>query len=258
MHDARAFYSSQVLQDGRVFVAGGEYGAAGTQFVSSGARAEILIRSANAWTQINPPSSLLNYSNPAGVSVNNDLQAFYDSISMLLPDGTVLVAPVDPANYRGTLIYNPFSNTWTNGPLLVANLQGIGCQAEASWVKLADDSILTIDPAANNIVGTNTERYIPSLGQWIVDTSVPFAIQIRTPLFWVKWAPPFSWSEWQRLLFWRQWTYRLLHARRWHQQGFLDRRAGHSRRTRRVGRPGGHDGKRKNPLRIRRRRQSPH
>lgn len=181
MHDARAFYSSQVLQDGRVFVAGGEYGAAGAQFVSSGARAEIFDPVGNAWTQINPPSSLLNYSNPAGVSVNNGLQAFYDSISMLLPDGTVLVAPVDPANYNGTLIYNPFSNTWTNGPLLVANPQGIGCQAEASWVKLADDSILTIDPAANNIVGTNTERYIPSLGQWIVDTSVPLAIYDKNP-----------------------------------------------------------------------------
>jgi hypothetical protein len=181
MHDSRSFYSSQVLTDGRVFVAGAEYGNGGAQFDVVGARAEIYDPVANTWTQINPPSALLNYTTPPGVSVDTNKQAFFDSASMLLPDGTVLVGPVDPAIYNGTLIYNPFSNTWTNGPLTVNNPQGIGCQAEATWVKLANDSILTIDPGGNNVSGTNTERYIPSLGKWVVDTSLPIPIYDQNP-----------------------------------------------------------------------------
>jgi hypothetical protein len=46
-----------------------------------------------------------------------------------------------------------------------------GNQDEASWVKLPDNSILTIDP-----YGTSTERYIPSMGQWFLDQSVPVAM----------------------------------------------------------------------------------
>ena len=44
-------------------------------------------------------------------------------------------------------------------------------QDEASWVKLQDGSILTIDP-----FGTNTERFVPSLNKWVVDTPVPTAM----------------------------------------------------------------------------------
>jgi transposase len=41
-------------------------------------------------------------------------------------------------------------------------------QAEASWVKLSDGSILTTDPDT-----TFSERYIPSLNQWISDSNCP-------------------------------------------------------------------------------------
>jgi hypothetical protein len=87
-----------------------------------------------------------------------------DSISKILPDGNVMVAPVYPAASGGTVIYSPALNTWSAGPTLFRG----GDQDEASWVKLPDDSILTIDP-----FGTNSERYIPSLNQWINDANVP-------------------------------------------------------------------------------------
>src|SRR5579859_6212578 len=63
MHDTRFAYSSAVLRDGRVFIAGGEYG-------SGNAAAEIYDPLANTWT-LAPPSG----------------QSFLDSICKILPGG---------------------------------------------------------------------------------------------------------------------------------------------------------------------------
>jgi len=80
------------------------------------------------------------------------------------------MAPVGPASSGGTLIYVAASNTWSNGPKLFRGHY----QDESSWVKLPDDSILTIDP-----FGTNSERYIPSLNKWVNDANVP--VQVYDP-----------------------------------------------------------------------------
>src|SRR5437016_7527608 len=68
MHDARLYFSSQVLKDGRVFVAGGEYGAAGLHSPNS-TTAEVYDPLVNVWTSL--PSS------------GKD---FYDSVSKVLPN----------------------------------------------------------------------------------------------------------------------------------------------------------------------------
>lgn len=143
MHDTRLYFSSDVLKDGRVFVAGAEYG-------TGSATAEVYDPLSNAWT-LAPTSG----------------QTFWDSISKILADGTVLVAPVFPSSYGGTIIYNPASNTWSNGPTLFRG----GYQDEASWVKLPDDSILTIDP-----FGTHSERHISFSNSWINDANVPVSL----------------------------------------------------------------------------------
>jgi hypothetical protein len=147
MNYDRLYYSSQVLRDGRVLVAGGEYGT-GTN------SAEVYDPPANSWSITPPP--------PAGQV------RFHDSISETLPNGNVLVAPVTPAVYGGTDIYDIISNVWDAGPILANNSY---YEDEASWVKLPDQSILTIDP-----FGTNSERYIPSLNEWIPDANVPVEI----------------------------------------------------------------------------------
>jgi hypothetical protein len=143
MHYTRLYFSSDVLADGRVFVAGGEYGT-GTN------SAEVYDPVTDVWTLAPPP--------PAGQTL------FFDSDSKILPNGNVLISPVGPATSGGTVIYNSASNTWSIGPSLFRG----SYQDEASWVKLPDDSILTIDP-----FGTSSERYIPSLNQWIDDATVP-------------------------------------------------------------------------------------
>jgi hypothetical protein len=143
MHDTRFAYSSAVLRDGRVFVAGGEYGT-GT------ATAEVYDPKANTWTMA-PPSG----------------QSFVDSICKILSSGDVLVAPVFPNLCGRTVIYDPAQNTWSAGPTQLNACS----QDEASWVKLADESILTVDP-----FGTSTERYIPALNQWVNDSTLPVAL----------------------------------------------------------------------------------
>jgi hypothetical protein len=143
MHDTRLYFSSVVLTNGQVFVAGGEYGTGNTN-------AEVYNPLSNVWTQL-PPSG----------------QNFRDVMSKILPDGRVLISPDFPNTFGGTSIFDPSSNSWISGGTLVRGNN----QAEASWVKLPDDSILTIDP-----YGTNSERYIPSLNQWINDATVPVSM----------------------------------------------------------------------------------
>ena len=73
----------------------------------------------------------------------------------------MLIAPVTAATPKGTLIYNPKANSWTNGgPTL-------SLQAETSWVKLPDHSVLTVDAGTNN-----TERYIPALNAGTAQTQL--------------------------------------------------------------------------------------
>jgi autotransporter-associated beta strand protein len=136
MHDSRLFYAAQALRDGRILVAGGEYG-------TGGSAAEYYQPTNNTWTQLPAP----------GIRVS-------DGASEILPNGNVLLNPVNAG--LGTLIFNAVSNTWSAGPNLLGN------NNESTWVNLPDGSVLTIDQLT-----TNSERYIPSLNQWIKDGPLP-------------------------------------------------------------------------------------
>lgn len=150
---SRQFYSSAVLRDGRVFVAGGEYGTGGTLNT-----AEIYDPRYNVWTEIPVPAGT----------------GFSDSDCVILPDGRLLIAPVTPATPNATIIYDPGSNSFSPGPAYYGN------QNEATWVKLPDDSILTIDAIPDATALNTSERFIPSLnngqGQWIADRQLPVAM----------------------------------------------------------------------------------
>jgi hypothetical protein len=159
MNYSREYYSSAVLPSGQVFIAGGEYG-------NGAATAEMFNPQANngigSWTIITPPTSLINPADQSPALLNGN-QGFIDSESVILPNDNVLVAPVGPNVQNGTLIYNPSANSWTAGPLTKSIYQD-----ECSWVKLPDNSILTVDPNSSQC-----ERYIPSLNAWISDQSTP-------------------------------------------------------------------------------------
>jgi hypothetical protein len=148
MHNTRWWYSSAVLQDGRVFVAGGEGGNGGTT-------AEVYDPLNNTWTMA-PASG----------------QNFIDSSSKVLPNGNVLVAPVLADPFSSTIIYDPRMNTWS------ATTPTLAWQAEATWVKLPDDSILTADPDS-----MTSERYIPALNMWVNDGPIPVSLYAVLPGF---------------------------------------------------------------------------
>ncbi len=138
MNFTRLFFSTEMLTNGTVFVAGGEDG-------NGNDHAEIFDPLRNIWTRIYPDPI------PA--------VSFSDAISTTLPNGNVLEAPV--SEFGGCLIYNVASNTWQTAAS-TAN------QDETCWVKLSNDNILTIDTGSEN-----TGHYVPSLNEWVSDNNVP-------------------------------------------------------------------------------------
>ena len=139
MAKTRLYFSSQVLKDGRVFVAGGEYGTGGNY-------GEVYDPVKNKW------SGEIDY----GTHIS-------DANSEILPDGKVLVSPVESRPH--TFIWNPADNTYVAGP------DNLGNTNESAWVKLPDNSILFIQT-----LGTQSERYIPSSNKWQNDAEVPVAL----------------------------------------------------------------------------------
>lgn len=137
MANSRLYFSSQVLKDGRVYVAGGEYG-------TGGALAEMYNPVTNTWTALPTPGGTIS-----------------DANSEILPDGRVLQAMVN-GTLKTTKIYNPITNTYVAGPTC------LGIHNESVWVKQKDNSILFVDR-----LSTNSERYIPALNTWTADATVP-------------------------------------------------------------------------------------
>lgn len=140
MINTRLYFSSQVLKDGRVYIAGGEYG-------TGGAAGEVYDPVANTWTATPSPGGTVS-----------------DANSAILEDGRVLQALVT-GTLRPTSIYNPATNTYATGP------NCIGIHNESSWVKLPDNSILQVDRNA-----LSSERYIPATNTWVADGNVPVSL----------------------------------------------------------------------------------
>jgi hypothetical protein len=135
MKDSRQYFSSQTLRNGKIYVAGGEYG-------TGGYAAEVFDPVTNSWTQLNSPVSY-----------------YGDANSAILDDGKILQSSLQ--TFNKVFVYNPSSNTFTSGP------NSTGGHNESSWLKLPDNSIMFVD-----IGSQNSERYIPSTNQWIGDATV--------------------------------------------------------------------------------------
>ncbi len=140
MANSRLYFSSQVLKNGKVYVAGGEYG-------TGKSLAELYNPLTNSWATIPAPGGVIS-----------------DANSEILPDGKVIQAMVN-GSLKANFIYNPTTNAYVAGPSC------IGIHNESAWLKLADNSILFVDRNS-----TASERYIPSLNQWTVDATVPVSL----------------------------------------------------------------------------------
>ncbi len=143
----RYAFSSAVLKDGRVYAAGGEYGLDGTQ---NGWHGEVYNPVTNTWNAA------------LGTNSNNVMS---DGNCKILENGKILQALVDVPMPVHTVIYSPSTNTYTTGP------STINGQNESMWLKLPDNSVLFVDEGLQS-----SERYIPSLNQWIADGNLPVAL----------------------------------------------------------------------------------
>lgn len=113
----RLYNASAVLNDGRVFFVGGEYSTNG----SDTNEAAIYDPLANTWTNVPSPS----------------WKHVGDAPCAVLPNGTVMVGSI--ANQK-TAIYNPVSNKWSAGALMLPTEYS---STEESWQMLPGNKILT-------------------------------------------------------------------------------------------------------------------
>jgi hypothetical protein len=158
MHFTRKYYSSDVMRDSRVFIAGAEYGTGTTN-------AEIYDPLGGSWTVIPIPDGIINKNNTVR-SDNSNTGGFVDSPSVLLNNGQILISPVAPAVAGRTTTYDPATGSWSTAKLVRGSNED-----EAGWVKLPDDSILTVDTG-----GYLSERYLPALNIWTNDANVPVGL----------------------------------------------------------------------------------
>ena len=149
----RLSFQSDMLPSGKIFVSGGEYGNA------PAGSAELYDPVANTWTELTNATTVYS-------DVN-----LIDGASVVLPNGNIAVYSVGGLDcidslagiYEGsTLIYNVSSNSWS------AAACSLGDQDETTWVKLPDNSILSLD-----LYSTTSERYFPSTNKWIADAPPP-------------------------------------------------------------------------------------
>ena len=169
MSETRRFVSSVVMRDGRVFIAGGEYGSNGTRPQPGGPVNGEYVATAEIYTPGTGTTGTWSTlpAVPASWSTPTYAFAFGDSSAVLMPNDRILIGPVY-GNGNNCAIYDIINNVWIDGPAYQPGTN----QNEASWVKLKDGSILTIDSRA-----TTSQRYVPGTppnnGSWVADVSLP-------------------------------------------------------------------------------------
>jgi hypothetical protein len=140
MNSARLYYAVNVLNDGRVFVSGGEYGASSEQTAT-----EIYNPATNVWTTITPPSGWSDVG---------------DAPSVTLPNGKVLLGSI--ADSR-TAIFDPVSMSFSAGP---NRLHG-DTSTEESWTLMPDGTINSWDCIAH----AQSQKYVTSSNSWLTQPS---------------------------------------------------------------------------------------
>ncbi len=165
----RGFFASAVLNDGRVFVVGGETSTATTSDISSG---DIYDPATNAWTAMQGTSAPPSY-----------IQG--DASACVLTDGRVIFGAISS---NQTAVWDPVNSTWTAAGTAFgtqANSKFGNCNEE-TWTLLPDGSVVTVNTKAPlpggalNNSPTSAERYIPSTDLWQQTSALPDVLALTT------------------------------------------------------------------------------
>ncbi len=138
------FYSSAVLRDGRVFVAGGEYNGSST--TADLLAAQVYDPVADAWTVLTTPPTWTNIGDAPGC---------------VLPDGAVLIGSIIDDR---TAIYHPDTNTWTEG-----GHKRNQSSSEETWTLLPDGTVLSVDCIGH----PNAQKYVIRDKKWVSAGKTP-------------------------------------------------------------------------------------
>jgi hypothetical protein len=138
------YYASQVLNDGRFIVNGGEYNGGGCVSGVWTTLGAVYDPVANSWTSVTPP---------AGWTTIGDAE------SVVLPNGTYMLANCCTTQEA---LWNPTTLAWT-----ATGTGKFDVNDEENWTILPNGSILTADAYVfTGTCGRNTEIYTPSTGTW--------------------------------------------------------------------------------------------
>jgi Galactose oxidase, central domain len=155
MANARQFWASGVLKDGRAFVIGGEKSTPANTPL-----AEIFDPQTNTWSPLPKPSPQFDF-----------IQG--DACGCILADGRVLLGAIFS---NRTAIWNPADNTsnaWQEAGKAFNTLPSTTKQGvcdEETWSLLPDGTVLTVDISATPVA----EKYNPVTDTWIpADQAVP-------------------------------------------------------------------------------------
>lgn len=138
---APLYFASQVLDDGKVIVNGGEYNSGSSVWTNLGALYDPI---ADTWTSVAPPSGFANIG---------------DAQSIILNDGTYMLANA-LTKQEARLSYPAM--TWT-----ATGTNKFDENDEEGWVLRPDGNVLTTDAYVNSgTCGKGSELYNSSTGAW--------------------------------------------------------------------------------------------
>jgi hypothetical protein len=144
---APLYYASAVLADGRLVVMGGEYNYVGSTTQSDTNLGAIYDPKSNTWTSLAAPAGWANIG---------------DAPSVVLPNGNFLLGNALSSQLA---VLDPATLTWTTA----SNTGKLDSNNEEGFVLLPDGSVLDV----NVDTAPATQRYLPSLGEWISAGNTP-------------------------------------------------------------------------------------
>jgi len=161
---APLYHASAVLPDGRVIIMGGEYNGPDAVWTNLGAIYDPL---ANEWTPVQAP-------------IESAWSMIGDAQSVVLPDGTFMLASCCAINPPADILLDAKSLTWKNtGAPRAAG----GYQDEQGYTLLQNGDVLTVDIWSNfnfytnkGTAAFNAERYDPAAAKWISAGSTPVSL----------------------------------------------------------------------------------
>lgn len=181
----RLWYASGVLQDGRVFVLGGEVNGTSGQggFMTAG---EIFDPATNLWSPLAKPSNFDYINGDATSCVLADGRVIFGATGTTFVNNNTVVLPSGSGNR--TAIWDPRAETWFEAGLGFASTQTKkGDCDEETWTLLPDGTVLAMDAYTSSLAEiynpiTDTWQQInpgpsPSLGQISIPNPAPNSSQ---------------------------------------------------------------------------------